>query len=84
MRDEILPSQEADHRRLPFVNLPEKKASRWNETLTAEKTKECWWVEPVLVCQMAVVEWTDGDKLRHCIFVGMWDEKAAEEVVRQT
>ena len=25
----------------PFNNLPEKKASRWGESLTAEKMKEC-------------------------------------------
>jgi ATP-dependent DNA ligase len=67
----------------PFVNLPEKKASRWDETLIAEKIKECRSVEPVLVCQVTFVEWTDGDKLRHCTFVGMRDEKAAAKVVRE-
>jgi ATP-dependent DNA ligase len=67
----------------PFVNLPEKKTSRWNETLTAEKTRKCWWVEPVLVFQMAFVEWTDGDKLRHCTFVGMRKEKATAKVIRE-
>ena len=64
IRDEIFP----DLKKLiiddcPFVNLPEKKASRWGEALTAEKMKECRWVKPVLVCQVAFVEWTDGDKL---------------------
>jgi bifunctional non-homologous end joining protein LigD len=63
------------------VNLPEKKASRWDETLTAEKMKECRWVEPVLGCQVAFVEWTDDDKLRHFTFVGMRNEKAAANVV---
>jgi ATP-dependent DNA ligase len=67
----------------PFVNLPEKRPPRWDETLTAEKMKECRWVEPVLVCQVAFVEWTDGDKLRHCTFVWMRDEKAAAKVVRE-
>ena len=67
----------------PFVNLPEKKAARWDETLIAEKIKGCHWVEPVLVYQVAFVEWTDGDKLRHCTFVGMRDEKAAAKVVRE-
>jgi hypothetical protein len=27
-------------------------------------------VEPVLVCQVALVKWTDGDKLRHCTLLG--------------
>ena len=44
----------------PFTNLPEKKASRWGEALTAEKMKECRWVKPELVCQVAFVEWTEA------------------------
>lgn len=68
----------------PFVNLPEKKASRWGEPLTAEKMKECRWVKPVLVCQIAFVEWTDGGKLRHCTFEGMRDDKPAAKVVRES
>ena len=85
IRDEIFP----DLKKLmiddcPFVNLPEKKASRWGEALTAEKMKECRWVKPELVCQVAFVEWTDGGKLRHCTFVGMRDDKAAAQVVRET
>ncbi len=63
----------------PFVNLPEKKASRWGEALTAEKMKECRWVKPTLVCQVAFVEWTDGGKLRHCTFVAMRDDKSSHE-----
>ena len=52
----------------PFSNLPEKKASRWGESLTVEKMKECRWVKPKLVCQVAFVEWTDAGHLRHCTF----------------
>ena len=58
-------------------------ALKMTPKLTAERRKECWWVEPVVVCQMAFVEWTDGDKLRHCTFVGMRDEEAAAKVVRE-
>jgi hypothetical protein len=29
----------------PFTNLPEDKAARWGESLTAEKMKECRWVK---------------------------------------
>ena len=74
--------QEADHRRLPLRESPLKKASRWDETLTAEKMKECRWVEPVLVCQVAFVEWTDRDN-GTAPFVGMRDEEAAAKVVRE-
>jgi ATP-dependent DNA ligase len=68
----------------PFTNLPETKASRWGEALTAEKMKDCRWVKPSLVCQVAFVEWTDGGKLRHCSFVAMRDDKKPREVVRGT
>jgi hypothetical protein len=30
----------------PFKNLPEKRASRWGESLTVEKMDQCRWVEP--------------------------------------
>ncbi|HEX8311131.1 MAG TPA: non-homologous end-joining DNA ligase, partial [Chthoniobacteraceae bacterium] len=68
----------------PFVNLPETKASRWGEALTAEKMKECLWLKPKLVCQVAFVEWTEGGKLRHCTFVAMRHDKKAATVVRET
>ena len=53
------------------------------EALTAEKMKACRWVKPVLVCQVDFVEWTDGNKLRHCSFIGMRDDKSATKVVRE-
>jgi ATP-dependent DNA ligase len=37
----------------PFKNLPEKRASRWGEPLTAEKMHQCRWVKLKLVCQVA-------------------------------
>ncbi len=54
-----------------FENLPEKGASRWEESLTAEKMKECRWVTPKLVCQVPFVEWADTGHLRHCTFLAM-------------
>lgn len=68
----------------PFTNLPETKASRWGEALTAAKMKECRWVKPTQVCQVAFVEWTDAGKLRHPSFVAMRDDKKPREVVRET
>ena len=68
----------------PFANLPETRTSRWGETITAEKTPECRWVKPKLVCQVAFLEWTGAGHLRHCTFVGMRDDKKATQVVRET
>ena len=68
----------------PFKNLPEKRASRWGESLTAEKMAQCRWVNPKLVCQVAFVEWTDAGHLRHCTFVAMRDDKKPSEVVLES
>jgi hypothetical protein len=68
----------------PFKNLPEKRASRWGESLTAEKMNQCRWVTPKLVCQVAFVEWTDAGHLRHWTFIGLRDDRKAAEVVRET
>jgi ATP-dependent DNA ligase len=85
IRDELFPALKAlQAARCPFKNLPEKRASPWGESLTAEKMEECQWITPKLVCQVAFVEWTDAGHLRHCTFVGMRDDKMAAEVVRET
>jgi ATP-dependent DNA ligase len=59
------------------LHLPEKRASRWGESLTEEKMSQCRWVKPKLVSQVAFVEWTDAGHLRHCTFVAMRDDKKA-------
>ena len=46
--------------------------------------KQCRWVKPKLVCQVAFVEWTSSGPLRHCTFVAMRDDKKPTEVVRET
>jgi bifunctional non-homologous end joining protein LigD len=85
IRDDIFPAiKKLQTDICPFTNLPEERASRWGEALTAEKMKECRWVKPSLVCQVAFVEWTDGGKLRHCSFVAMRDDKTPKSVVRES
>jgi ATP-dependent DNA ligase len=41
------------------------------------------WVEPLLVAQIGFSEWTRDGRLRHPRFLGLRDDKAAEEVVRE-
>jgi DNA ligase D-like protein (predicted ligase) len=41
------------------------------------------WVEPRLVAQIGFSEWTRDGRLRHPRFLGLRDDKAAEEVVRE-
>jgi bifunctional non-homologous end joining protein LigD len=41
------------------------------------------WVEPQLVAQIGFTEWTGSGRLRHPRFLGLRDDKAASEVVRE-
>jgi bifunctional non-homologous end joining protein LigD len=41
------------------------------------------WVEPRLVAQVGFSEWTRDGRLRHPKFLGLRDDKAAAEVVRE-
>jgi ATP-dependent DNA ligase len=84
VQDEIFPALETLRTaKCPFANLPETRALRWGETITAEKMSECRWVKPKLVCQVAFLEWTDAGHLRHSTFVAMCDDKTATQVMRE-
>lgn len=41
------------------------------------------WVEPALVAQVGFTEWTRDGRLRHPRFLGLRDDKAASEVIRE-
>lgn len=45
--------------------------------------KAVHWVEPAMVVQVAFSEWTRDGRLRHPRFLGVRDDKAAREVVRE-
>ncbi|MBV9338191.1 MAG: non-homologous end-joining DNA ligase [Solirubrobacterales bacterium] len=47
------------------------------------KERGVTWVEPQLVAQIGFTEWTRDGRLRHPRFLGMRDDKAASEVVRE-
>ena len=68
----------------PFVDLPQKKAGRWGQGLTAEKMRECQWLRPSLVGQFSFVEWTPDGHLRHVGYVGLREDKKAKDVVRES
>ncbi|HET6175261.1 MAG TPA: non-homologous end-joining DNA ligase [Gaiellales bacterium] len=42
------------------------------------------WVEPRLVAQVGFTEWTRDGRLRHPRFLGLREDKAAEDVVRES
>ncbi len=70
--------------RCPFTNLPETGAGRWGQGLTAEKMKDCVWLQPEAVARFDFLEWTGADHLRHTKFVAMRDDKDPKKVVRET
>ena len=41
------------------------------------------WAQPLLVAQVGFTEWTRDGRLRHPRFLGLRDDKAAAEVVRE-
>ena len=49
----------------------------------APRTRDATWVEPRLIAQVAFTEWTSDNRLRHPSFLGLRDDKAPEEVVRE-
>jgi bifunctional non-homologous end joining protein LigD len=50
---------------------------------TGAAAKGVHWVEPQLVAEVAFAEWTGDDSLRHPSFIGLREDKPAEEVSRE-
>jgi len=67
----------------PFVDLPEKRNGRWGQAITPAEMLRCHWVDPKLVCQVQFTEWTQDDKLRQPVFLGLRTDKEPHEVVRE-
>jgi DNA ligase D-like protein (predicted ligase) len=80
LRDELFKRFRRLHvDKCPFANLPEPRSGRWGVGLTGEKMKECRWLKPVLVGQFEFVEWTPDNHLRHSRFIGLREDKSAEQ-----
>ena len=47
------------------------------------KVKNVTWVQPEVVCQIRFLEWTQEGMLRAPVFVGLREDKTAQEVVRE-
>jgi bifunctional non-homologous end joining protein LigD len=47
------------------------------------REKSVTWVEPELVCEVGFSEWTRDGRLRHPRYLGLREDKAAAEVVRE-
>jgi bifunctional non-homologous end joining protein LigD len=49
----------------------------------AVRERDITWVAPTLVAQLAFTEWTSAGRLRHPRFLGLREDKSADEVVRE-
>lgn len=41
------------------------------------------WIKPKLVCEVKFIEWTQDGYLRHASFLGLRDDKKAQEVIKE-
>jgi bifunctional non-homologous end joining protein LigD len=75
--------QKIAREKCPFVNLPETRGSPYSPRITASEMRKCHWIKPELVCQVQFSEWTRDEKLRQPAFLGLREDKSADEVVRE-
>ena len=73
----------------------ERELARLMKLLKPIETKDCpfherpvsnerpHWVKPKLVAQVRFTEWTDDNRLRHPVYLGLRDDKKPEDVVRE-
>ena len=67
----------------PFFNLPQPRTNRFGGGLPLSEMKKCTWTKPEMVCEVQFTEWTGDGSLRHPSFLGLREDKAADEVVRE-
>ncbi len=63
-------------KKLKKINLPAASKSEWKEL----RGNRVHWVRPNLVAQIQFSEWTTDARLRHPVFLGLREDKAASEV----
>jgi bifunctional non-homologous end joining protein LigD len=86
--EKLLRSLSAELRKIgvescPFSNVPAAGRNRWDQGLTTAEMKRCHWVKPLMVCRIKFTEWTRDDRLRQPVFLGIREDKNANEVVRE-
>jgi bifunctional non-homologous end joining protein LigD len=86
--------QKEKRRDCPFVDLPYKLATgrvrptggqggAWAQGLSPGEMKRCVWINPVLIAQAKFSEWTRDGKLRQPVYLGLREDKKAQDVVRE-
>jgi DNA ligase D-like protein (predicted ligase) len=63
------------------LNVPPPRSTRFGSPLVLSRVH---WVEPTLVAEITYLTWTADNLLRHTVYVGLREDKAAQEVRRET
>ena len=80
VRDRLEPLRQD---KTPFTDIPTKQAGKWTRNMSPAAMRAAEWVTPALVCQVKFSEWTNDGALRHPVFLGLREDKAARDVVRE-
>lgn len=60
----------------------ERKTSPYADDVAEEEAIH--WIEPIFVAEVGFTEWTQAGRLRHPRFLGLRDDKAPEEVRKES
>jgi bifunctional non-homologous end joining protein LigD len=63
------------------LSAPPSRKTRFGSPLVPSRVH---WVEPKLVAEITYLTWTADNLLRHTVYVGLREDKLAEEVRRET
>jgi DNA ligase D-like protein (predicted ligase) len=63
------------------LSVPPSRKTRFGSPLVLSRVH---WVEPILVAEITYLTWTADNLLRHTVYVGLREDKAAEDVRRET
>jgi bifunctional non-homologous end joining protein LigD len=74
-----------DHKELARVSalLKARKVPKSPFATPVKSNEPAHWVRPDLIAQVKFTEWTDDGKLRHPVYLGLRDDKAAKDVVME-
>ncbi len=75
--------QNQKRQKCPFVDLASRQGGARVQGLSPGEMKKCVWINPVLVAQVKFSEWTREGKLRQPVYLGLRDDKKAQDVVRE-
>lgn len=62
------------------LNVPPPRSTRFGSPLVLSRVH---WIEPKLVAEITYLTWTADNLLRHTVYVGLREDRSAEEVRRE-